>query len=643
MNSKDKEVIEWMENHAHELTPEELPTEEEKIFSVQELWPKAKPTALKRYSNIITPRQFNNIIGNPKNWMEILQDKKLFNEWVAPQAILMFGKVWFDRVKWKPNIGKGIPFGLFTEEERQYASNFQVPLEHLPSGKIKILKIIEKTKHALLTYLKRKGNAKAPSGYIVESIKNCLVRYVGKDLGFKLETVPVCPYCISKKYGSYKTVLTRYGTNEYSCFRCTALSNNIKLQIEKEKDRKKLECLGAAYKLAEAFKRFSAITCVCPRCNSYVPLTCTKDISDEIIASMSVLPPIKGNKVFRKMPSNIQKLTLDCPFCFINFHPKNITGLPTISVWRVAVESFEDKYGSKEISSVNVNPQLDINQKQKINILIDEIILHISSIKGNKVDDLLRKYFYLASIRWINIYWKDAARYFFGGQKRVREMTEKEQSRYLEKFRIVTDVPRGQEMAIHQSFFKTWMDLLEENISVFTDVNSSIKALEDFPWFCHPPKFNGGPRATFIGKVDSCMKVKNETPISSKRKGDPKPRLARLLNFAQEEGKISCMDHVKACEWQAIRLHPMSSLRPGTTMRVEALFMPGHPTHAPIQRILRLRRKVLSKIIEKIQEEEKTGVSDVDFWRSRKKLVDEVKPTVDLTILGEKYARAKRN
>ncbi len=58
------------------------------------------------------------------------------------------------------------------------------------------------------------------------------------------------------------------------------------------------------------------------------------------------------------------------------------------------------------------------------------------------------------------------------------------------------------------------------------------------------------------------------------------------------------------------------------------LLMPGHPTHAPIQRILRFRRLTLNDFVVRIREEEKTGVHDFVFWTHWKKQVELAKKTL---------------
>ena len=107
-------------------------------------------------------------------------------------------------------------------------------------------------------------------------------------------------------------------------------------------------------------------------------------------------------------------------------------------------------------------------------------------------------------------------------------MTAKEKMMCVGKTqKKVTNIKRGQEMAIHQSFFRTWMDCLEENIKSFTNVDPSITKLEDFTWFCKEPKFNGPAKSTFCSQVDSHLRITNNSTLNSVAGRDKhSPRLA---------------------------------------------------------------------------------------------------------------------
>ena len=66
--------------------------------------------------------------------------------------------------------------------------------------------------------------------------------------------------------------------------------------------------------------------------------------------------------------------------------------------------------------------------------------------------------------------------------------------------------------------------------------------------------------------------------------------------------------------WQNIVLDINCGLKKGDSVIVEALIMSGHPTHAPIQRIIRLRTTILKPIIEIIKQEEQFGIRNKEFW-----------------------------
>jgi hypothetical protein len=78
----------------------------------------------------------------------------------------------------------------------------------------------------------------------------------------------------------------------------------------------------------------------------------------------------------------------------------------------------------------------------------------------------------------------------------------------------------------------------------------------------------------------------------------------------------------------------------GEKVEVSVLLMSGHPTHAPIQRILRLRSSVLRPIVNKIIQEESGEKEFNDFWKFRNVSIQEAyKKVGHLLSLGEEYGK----
>jgi hypothetical protein len=666
MHIMDEEARKWLTEHAQELGPEEILFEEEKMENALSCWPIPRAVSnLGIYAHIDTSNNFNRIVGDHNNWDEILSRNDLYNYWILPHAVLLFGKTWFDRVKWRSYIRRGTPFSLFSDSDKSICKQAGLDLEDTSAGKARIKQISDKIESTLQVYMKstwhESGISKPPGGYIVEALKNNFVKEIGADLGYKLRPTPACPQCLSSN-NVYKTVLTRNLSNQYSCPRCIDLAANLELRIQSLKDKKRFSELKEVNKQhigVTAFKLFSGTTCVCPSnacVGKFVPITCiNKGVASSkpkelriMLNAISKVKEIKGINVFKEAEGVLRKLPLVCPFCDTKFTPAvaqrfesgfkgksgYFTGLPSIYIWKkpeetILDQSVENTLSLKDKLAATVSFADDsIFVKQRVNILIDEMLIKAQSLKRNSFSSTMTWYFYMASIRWMSKYWADAFRYFFGGSTDHRDMTAKEMLRYPGcTKKKVTNILRGQEVAVHHSFLRIWMDVLESNIDALSRLDSSISGLKDLKWFCRSPKFSGGPESTFRSQVDFKRRVPNKSRIQPTDSKRPAPRLARIIHIYKVEDNVVCrdrdyVDDVRACEWHAIQLNPKSDLNQGDKVCVTTLMMPGHPTHAPIQRILRLRSKVLSPIVSQVLEEEKLGTRDTDFWNRRKETVN---------------------
>jgi hypothetical protein len=666
----DEQIKDWLDKHAADLDPEELPFEEDRMKVTAQIvtndgcWPVLnKPSNIKPFTKINSKEEFNRVVGDPTNWTVALSDSDLYNNWILPNAILLFGKTWFDRVKWRRTMHRSVLFPLFTDQERHDAS-LAGGFENVPCGKSRIAKISRKIASALETYFSgkwlEKTSTKPPGGYLVESIKNETIREIGYDLGFKLITLPACPYCLSCD-NSYKTPLIRNLTRQYMCPRCQISSENLQLSIRnltKSGDLEGAQDVEKLYKKVKSFAYFIGITCICPnnQCEGkFVPLTCVDyDSFDSsqynlsgILKKYSVSKDLQS---FKEPPEALNDFPLTCPFCDTNFTPRKamkmrsgfknksgyFTGLPTISIWaKREINKLDDPLG-KEMSkdTVIVAPSIDLSDKivsqQHISLLIGELIIHAAKVNRKSPSGFMTWLFYKAAISWMKKYSHDANRYFFGWSSYYRDMTEKEMARYPgQTKRKMTTTQRGTEAAIHLSFFKEWLNVVEDNFTEITKVDYKIKDIKDISWFCRRPKFSGGPKSTFVAEIDERKQIANKTRIRSKTGSKYVPRIAKVCSIYNIQNSYkNYIKEVDTYEWQSIKLKQNSVLQPGNKVRVEVLVMPGHPSHAPIQRIIRLRSMTLQSIINRVLNEENTGISDSLFWSSWRNRVESAKSRV---------------
>ena len=633
---EDSQIKKWLAEHADQLSPEELISEAEKQRLFDGSWPEPQEIEdLGVFANIKDGDSFNDIVSNPENWSIILNRSNLFEKWILPHAVLYFGKLWFDRVKRQNSISRGVPFPLFSEDEKQRN------IETTPQGRAKIAKIVEKISVVLKTYLEGKwydGTTRKPSGYIIDSLRNEFVREIGLDMGYKFRNALACPYCLISNPPS-RVVLESYPNRLYSCPKCKEIVENLKLKINSLKNKAELDQIIKMKNIREKFKEFIGITCICPsdRCPGYfVPLSCVDQsmVKQNIRGALKDIVISKNVRMFSRPPDPLLDFHLTCPYCGTNFTPKEalrqksgfkgksgfLTGLPSIRIWvkreeitldethisqkGTLIESLKDRLAADPSGSEN-----KIAIKQRLNLIIDEIIFHMSRVNKNTISGLSTWYFLMSVIAWILKYSSDADNYFFGWKVNMNT--------------------RGKEASVHQAIFHEWMDILEQNIDEFKQLDPRIRNLKDFKWFARSPKFTGGPETEFYSEVDEGNRIINKTPIR-KRKSKKVPRLARVYSVRKDG--VEFIQDVEMVEWQAIKLKSTSLLKPKDKVLVEAIVMSSHPTHAPIQRMLRLRSILLENIVSKIVQEEKTGQSDKLFWKNWRNKVANAKKRTGICI-----------
>jgi hypothetical protein len=598
------------------------------------VWPTPKDVG--KFPEIITSEGFNKTISNPDNWEQIRNDPELMENWILPHAILLFGKTWFDRSKWSSSISRGLNIPLFSSSEKESARGC---FEGTLAGRARISQICWKVRSTLNTYLQAKwyvgSSIKPVGGYIVESIKNDMLRELAKDNGYKIQFAPACPMCLTR---GRKTIVHRHSDFEVSCDICEETSQNILTNVNKYFKEGNFTEAGKLYEQfvsINSFSHFSSIICNCPNKNcvgKFVPISCLADENNK-----SQLAGIMEKIARGGCASNIK---LKCPFCKCKFISKedSLVKFPTTSIWTndsVSIDE-EDLNGVMlkdkltETKTEEIYDNISIQQKNKI--LIDELVLCLAKTSRKTVAGLLSWYFHLAVIQWIMSYSIDANAYFFDGEESERDMSEKEQEKYGKLLRKNTNVIRGHEASVHQTIFHFWMDLLEDNIEQFSILDSSITQLAHFGWFCRAPKFTGGPESTFVSVVDS-KGVLGDSSDVHEMNSPISPRLARILSI-QKDG-CEYKDQIKRLEWHAIHLNDNCGLNVGDKVEISALLMSGHPTHAPIQRIIRLRSKTLQLVIEKIIQGE-GGDNCPEYWLSREKNVKEAYDKISSLIkLGE--------
>ena len=233
MRTLDKAANEWLAEHAVLLGPEELPFEEERLAEAFVLrdgrWPvPRKVEHMGVFADIVDNESFNRVVGEPLNWPVILDRSDLYHSWIVPQAAVIFGQAWFNRVQWKGSIRHGVPFSLFGGDERRMAKETGVSLADTPVGRAVVYKIVSRVEHALDVYLagggrsKVDGRIKRPGGYIVKSISNEFIRDAGADMGFRLVRVRACPNCLGTKRGrARRSEVQHVRDNLYGCWQCT--------------------------------------------------------------------------------------------------------------------------------------------------------------------------------------------------------------------------------------------------------------------------------------------------------------------------------------------------------------------------------------------------------------------------------------
>jgi hypothetical protein len=546
---------------------------------------------------------------------------------------------------------RGVPFPLFSDADRHAAVQAGHSIESTPAGRAIVARIIEKTSVALICYLSRTGgrhSAEHPGRYVTRAIRSDLSKQVGADNGYRLKAVSACPNCLAS--GLHKTLLVEYGPHMFSCPHCR--DNAVTAGFATTNNPLDTEATER-HRLFSKFECFSGITCVCPNAlckGKFIPIEFGEGMTEEIVSSiLAKFRPVRGIVSFKEPPEELDTLSFKCPFCSQVFTPLAarragtgfkdkgglLTGVPSVLVWEKTTHDVDDsEEATNRTPDMAIGMENSIAVRQKAALLVEDLLLHQSGFGQSSVSSLLSWYFCSAVLKWIRTHPEDAVRYFFCWSTHNRDLTAREMQKYPgRRTKVFTNVARGEEVSVHQAIFQAWMDELENGMDRFRRLDSGIRSLADLKWFCRQPKYSGGPKSTFRSEVDQRFKIPNRTTVVS-LDGGHKPRLARILSIYRLDSGVPdrTYNHVRdieMCEWHAVRMKRSSVLKPGDKVRVEALVMPGHHTHAPIQRIIRLRTTVLHNTICRILEEEQSGIKDSSYWNERSRSVAAVRSRVE--------------
>jgi len=660
MEELGKEAQEWLAKHAVLLGPEELPFEEEKIqdtFRAKDgEWPiPYKVPYMGIFAEISDEESFNRIVGDQTNWAAILGRSDMYQAWIVPQAVSIFGRPWFNRRQWGMRQWSHSIFGENTQENGN-------PIANTTIGRSVIFRIVARVEHALDRYLSGGGCAgkatKKPGGYIVRSIANEFVREICSDMGYRLARTKMCPNCLATKRGRARRCEAKHIRDGlYSCERCSEDARNLSLVVE----RHKAEGIPISAKISDNFGRalrfseFSGIVCVCPNneCRGhFVPVNFVENekwwsTPDGIRASkaLSHVRILKDARSFRAPSDDLMMLPLCCPFCGEHFTPASalrakagfqgcsgkFTGLPSAFIWTKVIGR-DASVDGEEITQIkgamvddsNIDPSQAITAWQRVGFLVGELAIHAQSSNMLTAPSIISRCFYEGVADWMMEHPCDASRYFFDWT--VSEGSKK-----------TTHVMKGSETAIHHAILRAWIKRISGRIVEIRNARGSkMKSLEDLKWFCHPPTYAGGPKVSFTGVLDQGLRIQINNNTLSIGKTKDKPRMAWIMSIKKIESNNifgpELLLQMRACDWRSVTMSPKSGLIAGDMIKIVALLMPGHHCHAPIQRIIRLRTSLLSAMIERIRLEEGGQSSDKVFWQEWHRQADVAKKATGIGI-----------
>jgi len=441
--------------------------------------------------------------------------------------------------------------------------------------------IRNKIEKVLDTYIERKPDILL-GAYMWSSLR----RYVFKEIILKSyayikseKGIMKCPVC---KYDEYLELVNPF-LRIYKCSHCEDIINS--LVFEENSDE---------YYKHKTFSFFTEDGVECLGCEKIIPISAL-DIKMSWIDTDYAQLIINGIEE-DSLPDELMQTNLKCPHCFDVFKLKDSTQKSLAST------KYHRKYKEIPIENVIIVNKdntysvfyKNIDAVKKSNILIEELIIKLDRIEPNSFNKCLKRYLYISQIMWIKKYWNYAPDYFFHK----------------------TDILG---MDIHKTMFDMWLKVIENNLEELRKFKN-IDSIEDLKWFCRAPNFNSGPIDTFVVEVKENNRIKNNTNLIDLKSNKWNIRMAKVLSIDKVQNEelfpINFSENVLTMTWQDIIINQRGKLRPNDVVSVTAIMMPGHPSHAPIRALLRIRSDVLANIISKVIEEENSH-RDKDFWDFR--------------------------
>ena len=470
--------------------------------------------------------------------------------------------------------------------------------------------IEEKIEKVLDTYITRKSEIPLAS-YVYTSLK----RFIFKEFILKSHTyiktekgILKCPVC---KYDEYLELVNPY-LRIYKCSHCEDIISSGTLE-KGSRD----------YYRHKTFSFFTEDGVECVGCKKSIPISSLN--IDKCWVDTDYAQLILNGIEEDLLPDELITADMKCPYCFEIFKIENseLKSLATSKRYRKFQHVPIHDVVILNSDNSHIPPYQNIDAVKKSNILIEELIIKLSHLESNSFNKCLKKYLYMSQILWIKKYWSFAPDYFF------YKMKESEILYSTERYTLDVLCPNS----IHKSMFDIWLYLIENNLDELRKFKD-IVGIEDLKWFCKRPNFSDGPIDTFITEVTENRRIKNNTNIVDLKSDKWNIRMAKILSIDKIENEEQFpLDFSKkplTMTWQDIIISQEEKLKPGDIVSVKSIMMPGHPSHAPIRALLRVRSDVLSNIAIRVIEEEKIK-RDMDFWKFRK---DRVKVARNITNIN---------
>lgn len=454
----------------------------------------------------------------------------------------------------------------------------------------------------LNTYIERKPDIPLES-YIYVSLK----RFIFKEFILKSHTyiktekgILKCPVC---KYSEYLELVNPY-LRIYKCSHCEDIINSGTLDCDSEE-----------YYKHKTFSFFTEDGVLCPNieCNKILPISALniKEFWIDTDFASLILNGIEEDL----LPDILIKTDLKCPYCSKIFKIENaeLKSLATSRRYRKFHNIPVQDIVILNSDNSSIPPYQSIDAVKKSNILIEELIIKLAHLESNSFNKCLKKYLYMSQILWIKKFWNFAPDYFF------YKMKEPEILYSTEKYTLDVLCPNN----IHKTMFDIWLIVINNNLDELRKFKP-INGIEELKWFCRMPDFSGGPIDTFITEVTENNRIKNNSKIVDLKSDKWNIRIGKVLSISKIENEeffpIDFSENNLTTTWQDIIIKQDEKLKPGDVVSVSSIMMSGHPSHAPIRALLRVRSDILFNISSRIVEEERAK-RDINFWNFRKERV----------------------